>query len=207
MHGSGQPKRRWAGAPAVFLSGSNRAAVSACMRRLTGVAPWGTHSSSLNFDRGRVGGRERSRAWRRALARRPKRHSSSEQSSAHCAVTSRATLAAGHARRGDHLHHRRVPHRQVAGSVTLKVGTRFANQHLLAATGSVLTGYGTRPHPLTLHIHNRITLLVPYCGSFLNKLLWPKTRLCGFYALPPQLRQLSAPTGACTASRCKKQKL
>ena len=40
-------------------------------------------------------GRERSHAWRRALARRPKRHSSSEQSSAHCAVTSRATLAAG----------------------------------------------------------------------------------------------------------------
>ena len=24
------------------------------------------------------------------------------------------------------------------------------------------TGYGTRPHPLTFHIHNRITLLVPY---------------------------------------------
>ena len=40
-------------------------------------------------------GRERSHAWRRALARPPKRHSSSEQSSAHCAVTSRATLAAG----------------------------------------------------------------------------------------------------------------
>jgi len=35
-------------------------------------------------------------AWRQALARRPKRHSSGEQSSTHCAVTSRATtLAAG----------------------------------------------------------------------------------------------------------------
>ena len=39
------------------------------------------------------------------------------------------------------------------------------------------TGYGTRPHALTFHIYNPITLLVPYCGSFLNKLLWPKTRL------------------------------
>ena len=37
----------------------------------------------------------RTQPWRRALARRPKRHSSSEQSSAYCAVTSRATLAAG----------------------------------------------------------------------------------------------------------------
>ena len=45
--------------------------------------------------RAAIGRRERSHAWRRALARRPKRHSSSEQSSAHCAVTSRATLAAG----------------------------------------------------------------------------------------------------------------
>ena len=60
---------------------------------LRGWAPSGAHAvGSLAAS---VGGRERSHAWRRALARRPERHSSSEQSSAHCAVTSRATLAAG----------------------------------------------------------------------------------------------------------------
>ena len=31
------------------------------------------------------------------------------------------------------------------------------------------TGYGTRPHPLTFHIHNRITLLVPYTYTLLTE--------------------------------------